>query len=138
MIHDASCAFQVEDLDSVERQNPDCRFHIQPYKDSSHNQGNPVMLYVQKNDEKIMVCCRNDREVCAKKMEPPKNIQDEGHEALFYQTDVCGDMYKFKSTKYKGSFLGFDYDENDLYKLVLLKPAVDEVDERCHIIQPLV
>ncbi|XP_043975439.1 interleukin-18-like isoform X2 [Gambusia affinis] len=125
--------FEFEDRTVHDRGQPDCTFEIQIYQDSLLNNYQSVMLYVCADDKKMMISCKDNKEVCPEPMDPevPKMIKAAGHKALFRWKRISTDKYKFESTMYPGYFLAFEREEDTpcLHKLILRHGSMDEVDE---------
>lgn len=86
------------------------------------------MIYTQKNDQTMVVCCK-EHKIQAVPMTPPTDITGTNHDALFYQTKLDGtNRFKFVFSVDDKKVLGV-VKENDFYKLTLL-PEVDDVDTR--------
>ncbi|XP_032446533.1 interleukin-18 isoform X2 [Xiphophorus hellerii] len=126
--------FEFEDRTVHDRGQPDCTFEIQIYQDSLLNNYQSVMLYVCADDEKMMISCKDNKEVCPEPMDPevPKMIKAAAHKALFRWNCISTGKYKFESTMYPGYFLGFEREEDMpcMHKLILRQGSMDEVDER--------
>ncbi|XP_005807255.1 interleukin-18 isoform X2 [Xiphophorus maculatus] len=126
--------FEFEDRTVHDRGQPDCTFGIQIYQDSLLNNYQSVMLYVCADDEKMMISCKDNKEVCPEPMDPevPKMIKAAAHKALFRWNCISTGKYKFESTMYPGYFLGFEREEDMpcMHKLILRQGSMDEVDER--------
>ncbi|XP_025753838.1 uncharacterized protein LOC109205098 isoform X2 [Oreochromis niloticus] len=104
---------------------------IRTYRSSSLNNQEklPVMIYTQKNDQTMVVCCK-EHKIQAVPMMPPTDITGTNHDALFYQTELPGTKrFKFVFSVDPKKVLGV-VKENDLYKLTLLDDVVDVVDTR--------
>ncbi|XP_037552892.1 interleukin-18-like [Nematolebias whitei] len=131
--------FDFQDRNSEERQQSDCTFKIQIYQDTSKNETQPVMLYTKKSENQAMVvCCQNTREVIPKTMDvhifiPERKINDTGHKALFYWKKISSNMYTFESTVYKGHFLAFEPIEDPSCLMKLTLRSSDEVDDSTKI-----
>ncbi|XP_069003450.1 interleukin-18-like [Embiotoca jacksoni] len=114
------------------------QFQIHIYDSSLlDKKGRAVMLYVNKPDQKdgkkMVVCCRNDKEIYAEEMDVPQSIDGLSDKALFYRTELAAtNKYMFESTAHQGWFLGFNPSpESCLLKLVLRHINKDQVDEPC-------
>ncbi|XP_054881286.1 interleukin-18-like isoform X2 [Poeciliopsis prolifica] len=123
--------FEFEDRTVHDRGQPDCKFEIQIYQDSGTNKNQAVMLYVCADDEKIMLSCKNNKEVCPEPMDCEVRIEAAEHKALFRWKRISTGKYMFESTKYPGYFLAFEHVEDMpcLHKLILRQESMDEVDE---------
>ncbi|XP_008423484.1 interleukin-18 isoform X2 [Poecilia reticulata] len=125
--------FEFEDRTVHDQGQPDCKFEIQIYQDSSLNKYQSVMLYVCADGEKMMISCKNNKEVCPEPMDPKvlKMIKAEKHKALFWWKCISTGKYKFESTMYPDYFLAFEREEDTpcLHKLILRHGSMDEVDE---------
>lgn len=114
------------------------QFNVQPYKsndgtgdEEKRDKGRAVILYVYKDQQKWVACCRGNFEIYAKAMELPTDIKGTSHEALFYMKELSTpSSYTFQSTLDKSRFLGFQLDDTNpsRHKLVLIQDK-DEVDE---------
>uniref|UniRef100_A0A087YDX3 Interleukin-18 n=2 Tax=Poecilia formosa TaxID=48698 RepID=A0A087YDX3_POEFO len=125
--------FEFEDRTVHDRGQPDCQFEIQIYQDSLSNKYQSVMLYVCADGEKMMISCKDYKEVCPEPMDPKvlKMIKAAEHKALFRWKCISTGKYKFESTMYPGFFLAFEHVEDMpcLHKLILRHGSMDEVDE---------
>uniref|UniRef100_A0A3Q2TWJ3 Interleukin-18 n=2 Tax=Fundulus heteroclitus TaxID=8078 RepID=A0A3Q2TWJ3_FUNHE len=124
--------FEFENRTVDDQEQSDCKFGLQIYQDSIRDRGQPVMLYVCIDGQKMMVSCKNDKEVFPEPMDPKslENINGTGHKALFQWKKISTDKYKFESTMYTGHFLAFEpSDMPCLHKLILRQASKDEVDE---------
>ncbi|KAK5610920.1 hypothetical protein CRENBAI_024530 [Crenichthys baileyi] len=124
--------FEFEDRTTHDRGLSDCKFDIQIYQDSTeHTQ--PVMLYACINGQKMMVSCKNNKEVSPEPMNTSglDIINETRHKALFRWKNISTGKYKFESTMYTGYFLAFEplEDKPCLHKLILRPEPKDEVDE---------
>uniref|UniRef100_A0A3P8S4K8 Interleukin-18 n=1 Tax=Amphiprion percula TaxID=161767 RepID=A0A3P8S4K8_AMPPE len=112
------------------------QFNIQTYNstDLRKIKGRAVMLYVYKNQKKMVACCCGNSEIRAKEMvEIPTDLHKTSDEALFYMVKLSApSSYQFESTLYPGRFLGFQHDGNNAsrHKLVLIQGR-NEVDNFC-------
>ncbi|XP_063350109.1 uncharacterized protein LOC134641565 [Pelmatolapia mariae] len=107
---------------------------IRTYRSSSqHDQKKlPVMIYAQKNDQTMVVCCK-EHKIQAVPMTPPTDIPGTNHEALFYRMRLSGsNRFKFVFSADPKKVLGV-VNENSLYKLTLL-PEDDVVDMRVEFV----
>ncbi|KAL4009526.1 hypothetical protein ACER0C_003378 [Sarotherodon galilaeus] len=105
---------------------------IRTYRSSFLNEKLPVMIYTQKNDQTMVVCCK-EHKIQAVPMTLPTDITGTNHNALFYQTELHGTKrFKFVFSVDPTKVLGV-VNENNLYKLTLL-PKVDDVDTRVEFV----
>ncbi|CAI5669458.1 unnamed protein product [Oreochromis niloticus] len=105
---------------------------IRTYRSSFLNEKLPVMIYTQKNDQTMVVCCK-EHKIQAVPMTLPTDITGTNHDALFYQTQLPGtERFKFVFSVDPTKVLGV-VNENNLYKLTLL-PKVDDVDTRVEFV----
>lgn len=126
--------FKFEDRTVLDQEKPDCKFCIQIYKDSQTTRClQPVMLYICHDDQKLMVSCRNNKEVHAEPMDPKsvERIPDTKHKALFRWKEISTNKYKFESTVHEDHFLAVDPIQElpGHYRLILRPGSKDEVDE---------
>ncbi|XP_012734183.3 interleukin-18 [Fundulus heteroclitus] len=124
--------FEFENRTVDDQEQSDCKFGLQIYQNSISDRGQPVMLYVCIDGQKMMVSCKNNKEVFPEPMDPKslENINGTGHKALFQWKKISTDKYKFESTMYTGHFLAFEpSDMPCLHKLILRQASKDEVDE---------
>ncbi|XP_069574166.1 interleukin-18-like [Brachyistius frenatus] len=138
LMFDGERDFQLRDLTKSQAHVSENQFQIHIYDSSLlDKKGRAVMLYVNKPDQKdgkkIVVCCRNDKEIYAEEMDVPQNIDGLSDKALFYRTELAAtNKYMFESTAHQGWFLGFNPSpESCLLKLVLRHINKDQVDEPC-------
>ncbi|KAM4589338.1 uncharacterized protein V3H82_003469 [Fundulus diaphanus] len=132
--------FEFENRTVDDQEQSDCKFGIQIYQDSRTDRGQPVMLYACTNGQKMMVSCKNNKEVFPEPMvsmhrvvhdNSLERINETGHKALFQWNCISTGKYKFESTMYSGHFLAFEPSEDKpcLHKLILRQAPKDEVDE---------
>ncbi|KAM7399800.1 hypothetical protein PAMP_019044 [Pampus punctatissimus] len=132
LILNAVGGFQVKDCSVSEQRKPGCMFCIQIYNDGRNSCNSPVILYTNKDDSKMMVCCKDDSEIYPEAMELPTEIGENGHRAIFYLIKIAGcEKYKLKSSLYPNKFLGFEPDKDNpsFKKLVLRDHKYDEIDQ---------
>ncbi|XP_034556536.1 interleukin-18-like [Notolabrus celidotus] len=128
---------QKQFLTEVEQNQSGCQCTIQIYHDSSSEQaqGRAVMLYVIQDGQNMVVCCTENKDVCAEAMDLPSKIDKDAHKAVFYRRSLQSgtDMYMFESSLYRSRFLGFNKssEQSSLDKLVLCQKDDKEVNERC-------
>lgn len=126
--------FEAKNLTSAEQEQPECKFNIQFYRDSKteEQKGRAVILYADKDGKKMMVSCKDGREIYAEEMERiPDHIPSEEHRAVFYRRELeISDKYLFQSSLHRNKFLAFEPYEKDqtLSKLVLHEKPEDAVD----------
>lgn len=72
--------------------------------------------------------------VCVCLQDIPRDIEENGHKAIFYLKQISSDKYMFESSLYPSYYLGFDHNsEEDYDTLIMRYKAEDEVDEVCNI-----
>ncbi|XP_074536114.1 interleukin-18-like [Halichoeres trimaculatus] len=129
--------FQIQFLSKHQQSQPGCKCNIQIYHDGSLKEKlvKPVMLFFTKENKKMVACCKNQNDVYPEVMEPPENIPEDAHKAVFYlkKLQSVSNRYTFQSSLFQGQYLGFKSDESQtfLQKLVLLKIPQGEVNEQC-------
>ncbi|XP_070761853.1 uncharacterized protein [Enoplosus armatus] len=139
LLVNAKGQFQGQNLTSQQQCQPDCKFNIQIYKESSlvGRKGRAVMLYAIKDGKKMVACCNANNEMYPEAMDLPKQIEETAHKALFYLIKLANETnkYMFESSLYPQRFLGFEpnADNPSLNKLVLRHKGKDEVDDRCEM-----
>uniref|UniRef100_A0A3Q3KUJ1 Interleukin-18 n=1 Tax=Mastacembelus armatus TaxID=205130 RepID=A0A3Q3KUJ1_9TELE len=131
--------FQVQDLTTQQQCHADCKFNIQIYQNSAleNRKGRAVMLYANKDGQKMVACCSEKHEIYPLAMDLPDTIDETAHKSLFYLIKLsASDQYMFESSMYPSKFLGFEPVEGNpsLNRLVLQECRYDEVDEHCQVI----
>ncbi|KAG7471370.1 hypothetical protein MATL_G00123890 [Megalops atlanticus] len=119
----------------------DCHFKIFPYMNSNPfgRLGQPVILTVSDGRDSRVLCCREEgsgRGIYAKIQDPPDNIEESSHEAIFFlqaMKERCGG-YRVESSLWRQWFLTFKAENQYLVKLVLRKVEDDMVDEGLHLL----
>ncbi|XP_076591659.1 uncharacterized protein LOC143323610 isoform X2 [Chaetodon auriga] len=127
--------FQAQNLTTAQQRQPDCKFNIKIYNNSLGNrQRRAVMLYVNKDGKKMVVCCNEKHEIYPEEMDLPKRIEESAHKAVFYQKSTVSKCL-LESSVYPTEFLGFEPDGNDhtLSKLVLRHIGERESNEYCEV-----
>lgn len=118
--------FQGHFISIHQKSQPESKCNIQIYhsKEKDRMEGIPVMLFFIKDDKKMVACCNNLNNVYPEVMNPPSDIPEDAHKAVFYLESLSSgcNKYMFQSSLFPSQYLGFKSDEQtSLQKLVLLK-----------------
>lgn len=128
--------FEAQNLTTAQQRQPDYKFNIKIYNDSTKGKGKAVMLYVNKDGKKMVACCNDKHEICPESMDLPERIKGNAHKAVFYLTKLPTSKYLLESSLYPTKFLGFepDGDNHSLSKLVLHQREKKEVVDSCEVV----
>nr|XP_046244360.1 uncharacterized protein LOC124058837 [Scatophagus argus] len=130
ILHDKQ--FQEQDLTIEQQRCSESKFAIKMYhKGQEGRRGRAVMLYVNKDGKKMMVCCNEKHEIQPVEMELPNNIEENSHKAVFYLTELSTTEYLFESSCFPSEYLGLEPALSNLSKLVLHPKEEQEVVEVC-------
>lgn len=130
--------FEAQNLNRGQQHQSDCHFKFQTFSElQGGRKGTPTMLYVTVNNEKMVVCCRENHDVYPKKMNIPQNIAGNKSEAIFYMNNhESSGWYEFESSEFKGHYLGFKPTASDssIIQLALHPKGESEVVDACVVV----